>query len=96
MHSLRDLTLSRKRWRAYDACMILRLDCNDFVRLRKARGAAIEVLAGRVWITEDGRAADSFLGPGRCYHVGGEGLVLIGTDAFTSDEEGAEIALRPA
>ena len=76
--------------------MILRLDCNDYVRLRKARGAAIEVLTGRVWITEDGRAADRVLGPGHCYRVDGEGLVLIGTDGFVNDEEGAEIALRPA
>jgi hypothetical protein len=76
--------------------MILRLDCNDYVRLRKARGAAIEVLTGRVWITEDGRAADRFLGPGHCYRVGGEGLVLIGTDGVANDEVGAEITLRPA
>jgi hypothetical protein len=76
--------------------MILRLNCNDFLRLRGARGVAIEVLAGRVWITEDGRAADSFLGPGRRYRVGGEGLVLIGTETFAGDGEGAEIALSPS
>jgi len=75
--------------------MILRLNCNDFLRLRGARGVAIEVLAGRVWITEDGRAADSFLGPGRRYRVGGEGLVLIGTETFAGDGGGAEIAINP-
>ena len=43
--------------------------------------------------TEDGRAADSFLGPGRRYRVGGEGLVLIGTETFAGDGQGAEIAV---
>ena len=76
--------------------MILRLNGNDFLRLRRARGVAIEVLTGRVWITEDGRAADSFLGPGRRYRVGGEGLVLIGTETFAGDGDGAEIAVSSA
>jgi hypothetical protein len=78
------------------ARMILKLNRNDFLRLRGARGVAIEVLTGRVWITEDGRATDSFLGPGRRYRVGGEGLVLVGTETFAGDGEGAEIALRAA
>lgn len=73
--------------------MILRLNCNDFLRLRSARGVAIEVLTGRVWITEHGRSADSFLAPGGRYRVGGEGLVLVGTETFAGDGEGAEIAL---
>ncbi len=78
------------------AFMILRLRVNDFLRLRRARGVAIEVLTGRVWITEHGRAADSFLGPGRRYRVSGEGLVLVGTETFAAGGEGAEIALKPA
>lgn len=76
--------------------MILRLDRNDFLRLRDARGAAIEVLTGRVWITEDGRAGDSFLGPGRRYRVGGEGLVLVGAEGAGRNGEAAEILLTPA
>lgn len=76
--------------------MILRLNCNDFLRLRGARGVAIEVLTGRVWITEDGRVGDNFLGPGRRYRIGGEGLVLVGTETFACEGEGAEIALEPA
>ena len=76
--------------------MILRLNRNDFLRLRAARGVAIEVLNGRVWITEDGRAADTFLGPGRRYRIGGEGLVLVGTETFAGEGDGAEIALRAA
>jgi hypothetical protein len=73
--------------------MILRLNRNDFLRLRGARGAAIEVLKGRVWITEDGRAADSFLGPGRRYRVAGEGLVLIGTETLAGEGPGAELRI---
>ena len=61
--------------------MVLHLQSNDYLRLRGARGLAIEVVAGRVWITEDGRAADSFLGPGRRYRVCGDGLVLISGEA---------------
>lgn len=76
--------------------MILRLKRNDFLRLRGARGVAIEVLTGRVWITEDGRNGDNFLGPGRRYRVGGEGLVLIGTETFAGDGAGAEIAVTAA
>jgi hypothetical protein len=60
--------------------MVLRLDDRDFLRLRGARGTAIEVLDGRVWITEDGRAADSFVGSGGHYRVRGDGLVLVGAE----------------
>jgi hypothetical protein len=70
--------------------MILKLKRNDFLRLRGARGVAIEVLDGRVWITEDGRAGDSFLGAGRRYRVSGDGLVLIGAETY-ADAGGAEI-----
>jgi hypothetical protein len=61
--------------------MVLRLMNNDFLRLRGARGVAIEVMDGRVWITEDGRGADSFLAPGGRYLVGGDGLVLVEAEA---------------
>jgi hypothetical protein len=61
--------------------MVLRLCHNDFLRLREARGVAIEVVDGRVWITEDGREADSFLAPGGRYLVGGDGLVLVEAEA---------------
>ena len=71
--------------------MILKLKSDDFLRLRGARGVAIEVLAGRVWITEDGRAADSFLGPGRRYRVCGDGLVLVGAESHA--DGGAELLL---
>jgi hypothetical protein len=63
--------------------MVLRLENNDFLRLRGARGLAIEVVDGCVWITEDGRTSDSFLGAGGRYLVGGDGLVLVGAEAST-------------
>jgi uncharacterized protein YjiS (DUF1127 family) len=60
--------------------MVLQLTFNDFLRLRGAQGAAIEVLDGKVWITEDGRPNDSFLEPGRSYRVAGPGLVVVGAE----------------
>lgn len=70
--------------------MVLKLKGKDYLRLRGARGAAIEVLSGRVWITEDGRGGDSFLGAGRRYRVWGDGLVLV------SGENGfSEVSIRP-
>src|SRR5688572_3443943 len=72
--------------------MILKLKRNDFLRLRSARGVAIEVLDGRVWITEDGRAGDSFLGAGRRYRVSGDGLVLVGAETY-ADGGGAELLI---
>ena len=65
--------------------MVLRLNNSDFLRLRGARGVAIEVVDGRVWITEDGRESDCFLVPGGCYRVGGNGLVLVEAEADETD-----------
>jgi hypothetical protein len=61
--------------------MVLQLNDRDFLRLREARGTAIEVTAGRVWITEDGFRDDRFLGVGGHYRVGGDGLVLVEAEA---------------
>ena len=65
--------------------MMLRLTLRDFLSLQGARGMAIDVLVGRVWITEDGRAGDSFVEAGRSYRVGGEGLVLIGAEKLAAE-----------
>ncbi|MGH8740424.1 MAG: DUF2917 domain-containing protein [Burkholderiales bacterium] len=70
--------------------MVLELKAKQCLRLRGARGVAIEVLAGCVWITEDGRGGDAFLGPGRGYRVWGDGLVLV------SGENGfSEVSVQP-
>ena len=61
--------------------MVLQLSFNDFLRLRGARGAAIEVLDGAVWVTEDGRPGDLFLEPGRSYRVASAGLVVVGAES---------------
>ena len=71
--------------------MMLRLTLRDFLTLQGARGVAIDVLVGRVWITEDGRAGDSFVDAGRSYRVGGPGLVLIGAE---NQARAAEIVVR--
>lgn len=65
----------------YRARVLLRLKDKDFLRLLGARGLAIEVVGGRVWITEDGMPADRFLGAGGRYRVGGDGLVLVEAEA---------------
>lgn len=71
--------------------MILHLQDQGFLWLRAARGATIEVLSGRVWITEDGCAADRFVDRGRRYRVRDDGLVLIGSEA--RDGRGAELRI---
>lgn len=63
--------------------MVLQLTFNEVLRLQNAQGAAIEVLDGKVWITEDGRAADRFLEAGRSYRVAGPGLVVVGAETPT-------------
>lgn len=73
--------------------MILSLNANEFLRLSMARGATVEVLEGRVWITESGRERDAFVSPGMHYSVGGNGLVVVGTDAGARDEL-SRIAVR--
>jgi hypothetical protein len=53
------------------------------------------VLHGRVWVTEDGRAADSFLAAGGRYRVRGDGLVLVGAEA-PAGASGTEISITGA
>lgn len=75
--------------------MMLRLTLRDFLSLQGARGMAIDVLVGRVWITEDGRSGDSFVDAGRSYRVGGQGLVLIGAEKRAGEAaEAAEVVVR--
>jgi Protein of unknown function (DUF2917) len=68
---------------SYAAAMVLKLKDKSFLRLRSARGLAIEVVEGKVWITEDGYQGDRFLGAGGRYQVGGDGLVLVGAESAT-------------
>ena len=68
--------------------MLLKLKDKGFLRLRSARGLAIEVVDGRVWITEDGYHGDRFLAAGGRYRVSGDGLVLVGAE---SDETNLRI-----
>ena len=60
--------------------MVLNLIENDFLRLTGARGTTVEVLDGRVWITEAGRARDAFVSSGMSYDVASDGLVVVGRD----------------
>ena len=73
--------------------MVLNLDANEFLRLSRARGTTVEVLDGRVWITEAGRERDALVERGMRYSVGGNGLVVIGMDA--GDARSSRIAVWP-
>ena len=66
---------------SYAGAMLLKLKDKSFLRLRSARGTAIEVVQGRVWITEDGRPSDRFLGAGGRDQVCGDGLGLVGAES---------------
>jgi uncharacterized protein YjiS (DUF1127 family) len=68
--------------------MILNLETNGTVRMARARDMWVEVLDGRVWITEPGRGDDVFAGRGARYRVAGDGVVLVGA------EEPARLELR--
>ena len=76
--------------------MVLRLKSNDFLRLERAAGTEIQVVAGCVWITEPGRVSDNFLSPGRLFRISGNGLVLVGAETYCKGGSGADITLRPA
>ena len=65
--------------------MVLKLNDKDFLRIRGACGLAIEVVDGRVWITEEGRPADRFLSAGARYLVRGNGMVLVGAEAGATE-----------
>ena len=65
----------------WSKAMVFNLNANEFLRLTRARGATVEVLDGRVWITEAGSERDALVSPGMRYSVGGNGLVVIGLDA---------------
>lgn len=68
------------------ACaMVLRLSGNQHLRLERAAGATIEVLDGRVWVTECGRAGDCFVGAAQRYRVDGDGLVLISSESARAE-----------
>lgn len=84
------MTLFGGAGRPQHAAMVLKLSRTDTLRLRGARGTAIEVLAGRVWITEPGRGGDTFLAPGRRYRVWGDGLVLVSGENAVS-----EVSVQP-
>jgi hypothetical protein len=72
--------LLRSARASYAGAMVFKLKDKSFLRLHSARGTAIEVVDGRVWITEDGYRGDRFLTAGGRYKVCGGGLVLVGAE----------------
>jgi len=74
--------------------MILTLGHNELLRLSRARGTTVEVLDGRVWITEAGNARDAFVSPGMRYNIAGTGLVVVECDGNAAAGT-SRIAVRP-
>ena len=79
------MTLSGRAGESYAGAMLLELKDKGFLRLRSARGTAIEVVQGHVWITEDGYQGDLFLAAGGRYRVCGDGLVLVGAESHETN-----------
>jgi uncharacterized protein YjiS (DUF1127 family) len=48
--------------------------------LKLAQGMTVEVLEGRLWITQTGRTQDLILGRGARYSAESDGVVLVGLD----------------
>jgi uncharacterized protein YjiS (DUF1127 family) len=48
--------------------------------LNLAQGMTVEVLEGRLWITQAGRTQDLVLGRGARYSAEGDGVVLVGLE----------------
>ena len=59
------------------ATMLITLQGSELLRLRDARGLAIRVDSGVIWLTEEGRRADRFLRAGSTYVIESDGLVLM-------------------
>ena len=74
--------------------MIVTLQRDDFLRLERARGLCIEVLSGRIWMTETGRGGDAVLEPGRACRVAGDGMVLIAPEARGGERTETRARLR--
>lgn len=55
----------------------IELPSGRLLRLYAARGSALRVLHGTVWITAEACLEDWFLGPGECHEVTCDGLVLV-------------------
>ena len=62
------------------------------VGLELAPGDRVQVLAGRVWLTEPGDAADHFIGAGQCHLLGHGGRVVMECDGSLA----ARVRLEPA
>jgi uncharacterized protein YjiS (DUF1127 family) len=75
--------------------MILTLQRNDLLRLERARGLTIEVVRGRVWMTEGGRSADTFLAPGQPFRITRNELVLLGPGQGAPRETALRLLFEP-
>jgi len=54
---------------------------NDPLRLSDARGAALRVLRGRVWITQEGSPDDVFLEAGATHRFTRDGTAIVSAES---------------
>jgi Protein of unknown function (DUF2917) len=59
---------------------VLDLPVGSAFKLSAARGSALGVAQGLVWITEEGVIEDSFLNAGQSYAIQGKGVVIVSAE----------------
>jgi len=59
-------------------CMKIALECGELFRVEgDRRGQVIQVLEGRIWLTQTGNRKDVILEQGQAYRIDGPELVLL-------------------
>lgn len=56
---------------------VFQLGADRPLAFRRAKGVRVECLAGRIWLTLEGRAGDIVLGPGESWRLDSHGLALV-------------------
>jgi hypothetical protein len=59
------------------SALSLRLPQGATMRLEAARGAELRVRGGTLWLTEEGRPDDVFLGPGASWRLRADGRTVV-------------------
>lgn len=68
------------------SALSLRLPQGATMRLEAARGAELRVRGGTLWLTEEGRPDDVFLGPGASWRLRADGRTVVEADSASDFE----------
>lgn len=71
---------------ATDITLSLRLPRDATMHLDGARDVRLHVRSGRLWVTEQGRPEDVFLGPGDAWRLRAGGRAVVQADAASAFE----------